>query len=118
VHLVDLVLYLVALVAQVVLVVSERLRDRETADRCGTDDQCSDALATGRAGGSGRTVGRGAGEGAHGCNQSFGEVNSSTVSAPDQTLMYLRVSRSVGINVSAGPRIKMPGGTNPIRAST
>ena len=29
----------------------------------------------------GRTVGRGAGEGAHGCNQSFGEVNASTVSA-------------------------------------
>ena len=48
----------------------------------------------------------------------FGEVNASTVSAPDQTLMYLRVSRSVGISVSAGPRNTMPGGMVPMRTST
>ena len=37
----------------------------------------------------------------------FGEVNASTVTARNQTLMYLRVSRSVGISVSTGPRIAM-----------
>ncbi len=119
VRLVDLVLDLFSLLAQVVLVVGGRLRDGEGPDRHGAHEQRGEALATGRAEReSRRTVGRGAGEGAHRYSQSvFGEVNASTVSAQDQTLMYLRVSRSVGISVSAGPRMRMPGGTVPNRAS-
>jgi hypothetical protein len=57
-----------------------------------------------------RTPTGSAGEEAHGSASEFGEVNPSTVGARTQTLMYLRVSRSVGTIVSTGPRMTMPGG--------
>ena len=101
VDLVDLVLDLLLLVAEVLLVVvGEGLRSRP--------DCRSRARPQGQ---------RRRGRSAQVQPILSGEVNSSTVTGRDQTLMYLRVSRSVGISVSAAPMITMPGGNTPINDS-